>query len=53
VGPWEQFDWINNGDGTISLRGNNGRYVSSEGGTQAMTCTRTTIGSTEKFRVNQ
>lgn len=38
-----------NADGTISLGGYNGRYVSSENGTQAMTCTRTTIGSWEAF----
>lgn len=35
----------------IWLRGNNGRYVSGENGTQAMTCTRTTAGTWENFSV--
>ncbi len=50
IGPWEQFDWVSNADGTISLRGNNGRYVSAGA---PMTCNSTSIGATEKFRVNQ
>jgi hypothetical protein len=29
IGSYEQFDWIENGDGTISLKGNNGKYVSN------------------------
>jgi hypothetical protein len=40
---------VANADGTISLRGNNGLYVSSENGEQAMTCTRTSIQGWEKF----
>jgi hypothetical protein len=38
-----------NAGGTISLRGNNNLYVSSENGTQAMTCTRTSIQGWEMF----
>jgi len=36
---------------TISLRGNNNLYVSSENGTAAMQCTRTTASSWEQFTV--
>ena len=36
---------------TITLKGNNGLYVSSENGTQAMTCTRTTPQAWEQFLV--
>jgi hypothetical protein len=43
------FDWIVNADGTISLRGNNGNYVSSENGEEPMTCTRATPGGWERF----
>ncbi|GGB23377.1 glycosyl hydrolase family 18 protein [Mucilaginibacter rubeus] len=35
----------------ISLKGFNGKYVSGENGTQAMTCTRTTAGDWEHFTV--
>jgi hypothetical protein len=47
---WEKFDWIANADGTVSLRGNNSFYVSSENGTVAMTCNRATAGGWESFR---
>ena len=36
---------------TITLKGSNGSYVSSENGTQAMTCTRTTAQGWEQFLV--
>jgi len=36
---------------TITLKGFNGDYVSSEDGTQAMTCTRTTASTWEQFTV--
>jgi len=36
---------------TITLKGFNGDYVSSEDGTQAMTCTRTTAQAWEQFTV--
>jgi len=49
VQDWEKFDWILNGDGTVSLRGNNGLYISSENGAQAMTCTRPTVQGWEAF----
>lgn len=33
VGPWEKFQVINNGDGSISLRANaNGKFVTAENG---------------------
>ncbi|MEO3406169.1 alginate lyase family protein [Mucilaginibacter sp. CAU 1740] len=35
----------------ISLKGFNGKYVSGENGTQAMTCTRATAGDWEHFTV--
>jgi len=49
---------INNSGGTgapigqtITLKGNNGLYVSSENGTQAMTCSRATAQGWEQFLV--
>lgn len=36
---------------SITLKGNNGDYVSSENGTQAMTCNRTTAQAWEHFTV--
>jgi beta-glucanase (GH16 family) len=36
---------------SITLKGNNGDYVSSENGTQAMTCNRTTASTWEHFTV--
>lgn len=38
---------------TISLKGNNGRYISSENGNKAMTCNRTQIGPWEKFKLER
>lgn len=36
---------------TVTLKGSNGKYVSGENGTQAMTCNRTTASSWEQFLV--
>jgi len=49
---WEQFLWVVNADGTISLQGSNALYVSSENGTQAMTCNRATAQGWEDFTVS-
>ncbi|KXX69404.1 hypothetical protein AVL50_19175 [Flammeovirga sp. SJP92] len=49
VGVAEQFELIENSDGTFSFKGSNGNYVSSENGNKEMTCTRTEIGAWEKF----
>ncbi|WP_082026706.1 T9SS type A sorting domain-containing protein [Flammeovirga sp. OC4] len=49
VGTTEQFEMIENTDGTVSFKGSNGKYVSSENGNKEMTCTRTEIGTWEKF----
>ncbi|RTQ49686.1 hypothetical protein EJV47_12795 [Hymenobacter gummosus] len=49
VGAAETFEWLINADGSISLRGSNGRYVSSEFGAAPITCNRQSIGPTEKF----
>jgi hypothetical protein len=35
----------------ITLKGNNGKYISSENGTQAMTCNRETAGAWEQFMI--
>jgi Secretion system C-terminal sorting domain/Fascin domain len=56
---WGQGVWdfeiatttINPTKTTISLRGNNNKYVSSENGLIAMNCNRTNIGSWEKFEI--
>lgn len=59
-GVTELFTWVNNTDGSISLMGNNGKYVSDEQGLgilglglQAMTCNRATASSWEEFGVNK
>ncbi len=36
---------------TIWLKGSNDKYVSAENGTQAMTCNRTAVGTTEQFLI--
>ena len=40
-----------NGHDVISIKGSNGRYVSSENGASAMTCNRTAAGTWEKFEL--
>ncbi|MCG8698710.1 MAG: T9SS type A sorting domain-containing protein [Bacteroidales bacterium] len=35
----------------VSIQGNNGKYVSSENGTKAMMCNRTSVAAWEKFTV--
>lgn len=37
--------------GTINLKGNNGKYVSSENGSGSMNCNRGAVGSWEKFQL--
>lgn len=58
------YDWVRtyrlvNGDspggggGSLSaLKGNNGKYVSSENGTKPMNCNRNSIGAWEKFDIS-
>ena len=46
---WEKFDWVVNANGKISLKGNNGKYISSEGGQSVMKCNRETIAGWEAF----
>jgi len=46
---WEEFTWVANADGTISLQGNNGLFVSSNNSTSAMTCDRATAQGWEDF----
>ena len=46
---WERFTIIDEGNGLVSIMGSNGRYVSSENGTQPMTCNKTSSGASEKF----
>jgi hypothetical protein len=50
---WEQFRWINNPDGTISLQGTNGMYVTSNNGVGWITCDRPQAQGWEEFKVNQ
>jgi flagella basal body P-ring formation protein FlgA len=51
IGAWEEFDLINNADGSISLRAlANGRYVTAENaGAAALIANRTAIGPWEEF----
>lgn len=48
------FTWIDHGDGTVSLRAADGRYVVAEsGGGRELRADRTEIGPWEKFRVKR
>ncbi|WP_271767519.1 T9SS type A sorting domain-containing protein [Aquimarina algiphila] len=40
------------GGSKVSLKGNNGKYVSSENGNKAMTCNRSSVQGWEKFTMN-
>ncbi|MEO0330942.1 MAG: DUF1573 domain-containing protein [Bacteroidota bacterium] len=48
VGPWESFTVIDEGDGFISIMGNNGKYISSNSG-EDITCDSTSIDIFTKF----
>ena len=49
VGPDNLFVLEEAGDGRVTLRGNNGRYVSSNNGVEAMTCDRFDVDAWERF----
>ena len=49
INDTELFEVVNNADGSISLKGDNGLYVSSENGQKELTCIRSSIGAWEKF----
>ncbi|WP_370449361.1 T9SS type A sorting domain-containing protein [Aquimarina sp. BL5] len=49
AGSWEKFTVTSSGNGTVTIKGNNGRFVSSENGTKAMNCNRTAAQGWEKF----
>jgi hypothetical protein len=51
IGPWEEFDLINNSDGTVSLRAhaNNNIVTAENAGAAPLIANRTAIGGWEKF----
>ena len=49
VGPDNIFVLEEAGYGRVALRGNNGRYVSSNNGVEAMTCDHTEVDACERF----
>jgi len=53
IGPWEQFDVIDTGDGFVSLRAHaNGRLVTAENaGASPLIANRDAIGLWEKFQI--
>ncbi|RKR86246.1 glycosyl hydrolase family 99 [Micromonospora pisi] len=52
VGPWEQFDRLDAGNGTIALRAKaNGLIVTANGGTAPLIADKTTIGTWETFQI--
>ncbi|MBM9503328.1 SGNH/GDSL hydrolase family protein [Actinacidiphila acididurans] len=53
IGPWEQFDEIDQGGGWIALRAHaNNQYVTAEqAGTQPLIANRTAIGPWEQFQI--
>jgi hypothetical protein len=52
VGPWEQFDRLDAGDGTIALRSKaNGLIVTAANGTAPLVANKTTIGTWERFQL--
>lgn len=48
---WSHFDWIEHDSGEVSLRGANGKYVSSDYGGNFVTCNRDEMGPQERFAV--
>jgi chitinase len=45
---------FDNGIGqTVTIKGSDGKYISSENGTQAMTCNRMIAQGWESFGINQ
>jgi hypothetical protein len=48
VGPWEQFEIVDAGNGMVALK-NSGKYVSSQTGQQAITCQDTVITALNSF----
>jgi hypothetical protein len=49
IGGWEAFEWIDI-DGKVALKGFNGKFVSSEGGSNAgMNSNRETVSAWEAF----
>uniref|UniRef100_A0AC35GUW5 Uncharacterized protein n=1 Tax=Panagrolaimus sp. PS1159 TaxID=55785 RepID=A0AC35GUW5_9BILA len=46
----EKFEWIDNFDGTFSLKGNNEKFLSRDNGEGLMICDRDVNGIFEKFR---
>ena len=55
IGTWEQFDLINNSDGSVSFRAHaNGDIVTAENaGASALIANRTAIGTWEEFDLIQ
>jgi hypothetical protein len=53
VGPWEQFDVVDAGNGNIALRARiNGKYVTAENaGANPLIANRTSIGAWETFKL--
>lgn len=46
LGPWEKFDVVDGGNGTIALKGSNGLYVTSA---SPMWCNATSIDASTRF----
>ncbi|MDR6376228.1 hypothetical protein J2776_002928 [Paraburkholderia caledonica] len=53
IGPWEQFDLVNAGNGDVALLSHaDGKYVTAEnGGTAPLIANRTSMGPWESFRI--
>ncbi len=49
AGADERFTIASAGNGTVSIKGSNGKYVSSENGNKGMNCNRNAVGAWEKF----
>ena len=50
---WEKFVVVDAGNGRIALRGNNGKYISSENGKKPMHCNVNGVWGWQKFKVIQ
>merc|ERR1719331_417487 len=51
VGPWEKFSVHSHGGDLVSLKADNGKWVTCEAGSKKMTSNRAAIGPWEKFHV--
>lgn len=51
IGSWEKMEIINHGDGTVSFKGDDGKYLSLNEADQTISASAAQIGRLEKFKL--